>query len=567
MVTTVTAEVVPAGKRSVAVKLRSRLPWGAIGSIAVGTAAIAAHASRFGSWIVDDAAITFAYARSVASGLGPVLQPRAAPVEGYSNPSWLALLTVGRWLGLFDHGSLLGIPDYVFYPKALALLCCIGILIAIYRAAAVVTRRAALVTLCAGLLLALIPSFIIWSFSGLENSLFALLVTALASLLMRAVVTHTMLTAKVAILAGVLAALAALTRPDGLIYVAAFPLLALLRVTRPTLVPVIKYSVLSGLAFAVPYGGYVVYRIVEFGQLLSMTAVAKGQEPPDTQTLSRVGEVIGYGGALAALVVVVCLGIVIIHPSKLRLGLVALLVPLSLALAAHSVLMPDWMGEQRFATPIWPMFALLAALAVGAAVVQLNLRARVVLVLAVIVALVPSVSTFKEKSALFRASPTFPMCFVADRMGQPFEHYADLLGIQQGTLLLPDIGGTALTTRLVIVDTAGLAEPRIAQMRGAGTVARDLPNYVYDEAKPTFIHTHPAWDAGDMDKDPRLARDYLPIFTPEWAQGHNDWVRRDAVKDPEALEAARTHAVTAVATASAENGANPRRSCGDTLRP
>ncbi|MEV4312952.1 hypothetical protein [Actinocrispum sp. NPDC049592] len=548
-------------------KLRAGLPWGAIGSIAAGTAAIAAHASRFGSWIVDDAAITFAYARSVASGLGPVLQPGAAPVEGYSNPSWLALLTVGRWLGLFDHGSLFGIPDYVFYPKALALLCCIGILIAIYRAAAVVTRRAALVTLCAGLLLALIPSFVIWSFSGLENSLFAFLVTALASLLMRAVVEHRMLTAKVAILAGVLAALAALTRPDGLIYVAAFPILALLRVTRPTLVPVIKYSALSGLAFAVPYGGYIAYRLVEFGQLLSMTAVAKGQQPPDTQTLIRVSEVIGYGGALAALVVVVCLGIVIIHPSKLRLGLVALLVPLSLALAAHSVLMPDWMGEQRFATPIWPLFALLAALAVGAATVQLNLRARVVLVLAVVVALVPSVSTFKDKSALFRASPTFPMCFVAERMGHTFEHYADLLGVQQGTVLMPDIGGSALTTRMVIVDTAGLAEPRIAKMRGEGTVERDLANYVFDEAKPTFIHEHPAWDPKDMAKDPRLTRDYVPIYNPESVQGHNDWVRRDAVKDPKALEAARAYATVVAGAAYVTTAENPRRSCGDTLRP
>jgi len=61
-----------------------------------------------GTWIVDDAGLTFAYARSLSSGDGLVLQPGAAPVEGFSSPAWMALLVVGRWLGLFDHGAWVG---------------------------------------------------------------------------------------------------------------------------------------------------------------------------------------------------------------------------------------------------------------------------------------------------------------------------------------------------------------------------------------------------------------------------------------------------------------------------
>ncbi len=169
----------------------------ASGAVLPGAAAIALHACLYGAWVVDDAAITFAYARSLASGDGLVLQPGQPPVEAYSNPTWLALLALGRLAGLFDHGTIFGIADQVLFPKALAFLCCVGILVAMYRAASAVTRRPAVVTLVAGLTLATIPSFVIWCFSGLENSLFALAVAWLAAVLCRASVQGRLGTATV----------------------------------------------------------------------------------------------------------------------------------------------------------------------------------------------------------------------------------------------------------------------------------------------------------------------------------------------------------------------------------
>ncbi|TCO47357.1 hypothetical protein [Actinocrispum wychmicini] len=547
-------------------KPRSRPNWAAIGAVVAGTVAITLHASRFGKWIVDDAAITFAYARSIAEGHGPVLQPGAEPVEAFSNPSWLVLLSVGRLVGLFDHGSIFGIPDYVVYPKALAVLCCAGILVAFYRTAAALTRRPALVTLCAGIALAAIPSFVIWCFSGLENSLFALAVSWLAAVVCRGAVNDRLLTPRVAITAGLLAALAALTRPDGAIYVTAFPVLALLRVTKPTWRPVVQFALLSVVAYAVPYGAYIGWRVLEFGQLLSMPAVAKGQQPPDTSTLGRVSEVVTYGGALAALLLAICVGIALVQPSRLRVGLAALLVPLTLALVAYTILMPDWMAQQRFATPIWPLICLVGTLAIGRAIVRSNIRGRVVIVLGTVVALVPSVSTFADASDSFRASPTVPMCVVLERFGLPFNHYADLLGVRQGSVLMPDIGGTALVSRLQIIDLAGLAEKRIAQIRGGGTLVQQLPDYVFETARPTFIHMHQAWGAS-LYEDPRLARDYEVIYTAGKAYDGTDLVRRDAVPNPGALTAARAYASQAIATANAQAVQAPLRACGATLRP
>jgi hypothetical protein len=46
------------------------------------------HASRYGSWLIDDAGISFAYARDLAGGFGLTSQPGREPVEGFSNPLW-----------------------------------------------------------------------------------------------------------------------------------------------------------------------------------------------------------------------------------------------------------------------------------------------------------------------------------------------------------------------------------------------------------------------------------------------------------------------------------------------
>ena len=70
-------------------------------------------------WLVEDAAISFAYARSLAEGLGAVPAAGAERVEGYSNPLWVAILTGGiaigadpfvavRWLGLI--GGVVAVP-------------------------------------------------------------------------------------------------------------------------------------------------------------------------------------------------------------------------------------------------------------------------------------------------------------------------------------------------------------------------------------------------------------------------------------------------------------------------
>ncbi|MFI7673296.1 hypothetical protein ACIBVP_06330, partial [Actinophytocola sp. NPDC049390] len=154
--------------------------------------------------------------------------------------------------------------------------------------------------------------------------------------------------------------------------------------------------------------------------------------------------------------------------------------------------------------------------------------------------------------------PTVPMCRVAERYGEMFDAYADRLNVNDGTLLLPDIGGTALTTRLEIIDLAGLASYRIAELRGAGDMA-GLRDHVFEEARPTFIHTHGAWDAG-MSADPRLKRDYVWLY--RGGGTDSDWVRKDVADDAD-VAAVRSYAAR---TVPVKRAAGPLRHCTATYR-
>ncbi|MEZ0065369.1 hypothetical protein ABIA32_001365 [Streptacidiphilus sp. MAP12-20] len=535
----------------------------AIAAVLVGSLVVAAQGARMRAWIVDDAAVTFAYARSLAHGLGPVQQAGSAPVEGYSNPSWLVLLTLGHELGLFDRGSIGGVPDLVWYPKLLALFCVVGILCCV-RAA----TRSAAATLLAALVLAANWSFVAWSCSGLENPLYGLLAVALATLLVRAAEENRLARPRTAVLAGLLALLAALTRPDGVVYLAAYPAALLLRQRRDAPGQTLRPALLSLGVFGAPYGGFLLWRRITFGQWLPNTAVAKAQGTPGLDALERVGGLLQYAGWAAVLLVAVAAGRVAARPGPARRGLAAAALPLGLALLGFAVLRPDWMALYRFATPVWTLGTLFGAMALTRAFAELDrTAARALLAVATALALAASAATQSASAAAFRAAPTLSMCKVADRYGRLFNTYAQRLGLRaEGTsVLLPDLGGTLLTTRLRVVDLAGLTDPTIARAYAAGDMTR-LRAYVLDEVRPTFVHVHGPWSRGPGLSPGRLrAAGYLPVYASAVRAGDGafdgDWIRGDAVTSPTALTALRAWAATAVPAIEARWRAHPLSDC------
>ncbi|MBE1497713.1 heme exporter protein D [Amycolatopsis lexingtonensis] len=522
----------------------------AVFAVLGGTALIAVHASFYGHWLIDDAAITFAYSRNVADGFGPVLQPGASPVEGYSNPTWMVLLALGKLVGLFDHGTLFGVNDQILFPKALALACCLGVLVLFYFGAKTLTRRPALVTFLTGAVLAAIPSFVIWCFSGLENSFYALTVAALAVLILRAVQGGRLLDTQVAVGTGLIAMLAALTRPDGVIYAGAYPIVVLLFLKRELLGRSVRAVVVSVAGFAVPYGAYVVFRWFEFGRLVPNTAVAKGQEPPTLDDLARPGEIVSYVGWLVVAIAVACLVMLMIRPSKLRTGLIALLAPFGLTVVAYIVLEYDWMGQLRFATPVWTLGAFGAAVVVVEALSAARLRGRIVLACLLVVAAVSSVSGFYTQGTTYRANVKTAFCIVAERDAQAVNGFADILKLPDTAQVgLIDLGGTSLGSRIRVLDLAGLGDKPIADYLHRADM-QGLRDYVFTQAKPELITFIGSWITTlQFDKDPRFDQDYVTIFvnnpignmtvdSRNWVSYH---VRRDLV-DPAKLAELQAYA-------------------------
>jgi hypothetical protein len=120
---------------------------------------------------IEDAGITFAYARNLAEGHGLVPWIGAERVEGYSNPLWTFLLALFHLVGIHVWTS----------SKALGAILGAATLPLVFA----ITRRARggrddLFNIAPAFLLAASTQFVIWNASGLENALFNFLLAAAA---------------------------------------------------------------------------------------------------------------------------------------------------------------------------------------------------------------------------------------------------------------------------------------------------------------------------------------------------------------------------------------------------
>lgn len=566
-----TSTVIAPAPLATSAAVRGRRPRGMWLAAGVPTLFTWVHSQAYGQWIVDDAGITFAYARSIATGAGPVLQPGVEPVEGYSNPAWLAVLIGGRWLGLFDHGTLLGQPDLVLFPKLVALACCFAMFAAFFTVACSVTGRPVLLTVAAGSATAAVPSFAIWTTSGLENALFTAAVVGIAALMARAVSDDRLLAMSTAVSVGLLAALAALARPDGIIYALAYPLVVVVLSARSW--RAIRAVAVGTASWIGPVGAYLCYRLATFGDVLPNTARAKEQGAPGLSDLNRPLDLVEYVGLPTA---ALCLAVVVVALSRRSARsrvLVAILVPLVLAVAAFILLEADWMAQLRFATPVWPLGALVVAVSVAEAMDRIciqNYWRTTLLVTLVAIAGGHTLTQFATFTESFRRQPTVSMCAIALNTGYQINGYADILEIgSEGTLLAVDAGGSSLTSRLKFIDLAGLADRRIAELWQGGDT-NGLRDHIFGEVRPTFIKLYSGWDHRErlaLDQDSRFARDYVELLAQ--GPGGGEWVRRDAVPDEGSLVRAREWGVAALATINARfHDVIPAGwHCPDTLRP
>ena len=164
------------------------------------------HFVAFSAFFIEDAAITFSYSRNLVEGEGLVTYAGGERVEGYSNPLWTFLIA-------FFY--LLKVPPF-FAAKLLGGLFGAATLPFVYG----ITRacrpdRDDHVALIPPILLAGSSTYVIWAGSGLENSLFNLL---LAAGLYRVLVESR--NPKAHPISAICFFGLAITRPEGIVYAA-----------------------------------------------------------------------------------------------------------------------------------------------------------------------------------------------------------------------------------------------------------------------------------------------------------------------------------------------------------
>jgi hypothetical protein len=232
------------------------LGWGLYGIAAVPYVLLA----RYLWFLTDDAFISFRYARNWAAGLGLRFNPlEHPPVEGFSNFLWTALLAGLDLLG----GDMVRLAPWISFFLGLILL---GLLLrCLLRDLGSSPGAAFLGLLCA----ALSPAYAVWSTSGLETMLFTFwLFLAFRDLLAGPDRPRP-------VRAGLWAALAALTRPEGIIWALGFAGVALLRSDGASRSSQLKRMVLYVSVVLLLFMPYFISRCLYFGYPLPNTFYAK----------------------------------------------------------------------------------------------------------------------------------------------------------------------------------------------------------------------------------------------------------------------------------------------------
>jgi len=212
------------------------------------------------NWVIDDAFISFRYAKHLAQGHGLRWNVgETPPVEGYSNPLWVLALAPFEAIGW---------PSPVV-SRVLSAVCGAILLCRVVRLLNQGLGLSLLpLTLC-GAFLATFPPAAAWSTSGMAMMPYALLMFLTFEFLLADA------DAPRGLPAGVAAALLILVRADGMVWVAGMialsAALAVMRRDRAAIKPILTCSLLA----AVTLGALTAFRMSYFGWPLPNTVYSK----------------------------------------------------------------------------------------------------------------------------------------------------------------------------------------------------------------------------------------------------------------------------------------------------
>lgn len=420
-------------------------------------AAFFSHALAFDA--VDDAYISFRYARNLANGDGLVFNP-GERVEGYTNFLWTVLLA--PFIGI-------GLPAGPI-SIALGLGFAVGTLwLAVRFLHAVGASSTSPYGLFAAALLTVDGSFVLWSVSGMETAMFAFLVLAGSLVYLRELRHEPRFP-----WSGLLFAAAAMTRPEGLLWfgltVAHAGLYRLVQERRlPTRTDILRIG-----SFGLVYGGYFLWRYSYYGYLLPNTFYAKVTlEETQAQYQRGVEHVRAFAGYHVAWITVpLALATLVRRRARWWASYLVLVVAVYVGYIAY--VGGDWSVGRFFVPVLAPFYLLVAA---GTATIAERLQRglakrfdksldgwRVVSS----IALIGLLALVFWGASIRGEYQHFIQPFDAARATRARTQMGKWLreNVERGTLIAVDAAGQVpYHSGLPAVDFFGITDPRIAHLR------------------------------------------------------------------------------------------------------
>jgi hypothetical protein len=499
------------------------------------------HYTLLSWWFIEDAAISFAFARNAADGFGFVTYPGGERVEGFSNPSWTLLLT------FFE---IIGINSFIA-AKILGATLGIGTLHLAFRWARRLNPDHRHFPLLAPAFLAFSPQFVLWCASGLENSLFGALLAAACVLQWREIDTRRYLGS------GLLWMLLAMTRPEAPLYAAVGGVIGFVIAAHRQGPPwALGWGLMWNLSFVTPFAAWHLWRWNYFAWPFPNTYYAKLAETDKFQpwnwgvrgwnylreyawtsgqgwllpmyALAQSGMRGARGGAALLLVGLTAITIVpelmflqdfpwpdlVGHTAwaQARVGLLALtvaIVPLLGArregagerglawlLAVTAVFFAlysggDWMKGHRWLSMAAVPLSVLFADAFAAVYTYLDLHFGDGFLRRVVgrgLLLLPAVLSIVATATFLGRPETSP--YDVHRRVKHMQRVAERIGLERPVLMDVDMGAHMWWSGFEIVDMAGLVDVPMGHHKWQLPFVRE---YVYGERNPDFAHVHGSW--------------------------------------------------------------------------
>lgn len=455
----------------------------------------------------DDGAITVAFARTFARHGRVALTPRSEVVEGFSSVSWFLLNALAALARPSHRAAIL-----VSQVLATLSICATTVLLA---------RTCALLQLDRFFATLTVVAFAAWgcSFGEAGNGMEMGLLAAAFLLMLNELLSPQPRMRWLA--AGVL--LAVTTRFEALFYVGLLALGVLSVPGRRAFWGIVLTCLGTVLVLSC-------LRLAVFSDFLPNTYWAKRWPP---YAVSGLMERVRGAWELPSFFLLPLAAVEIARrldfapagaPRPPRRALVVLALPILGAVVVGGLVGESWGYRGRMPYFAFPLVLLLCALVFSAWVDTKRTRFREAVAAGLFVLMAVKSKTGFPKDALKPVSKggSFVTPHTYVESGRVFQRFVSAAGLEQATILTPDVGGLALCCdEFKIVDLAALSDRQLAH-RGPVALAE-----VIEAESPELVEAHWKWASlGTLYDLPYFRAHYLPAF----AGGTKLWLRRDVAE-------------------------------------